>query len=61
MKGGKCMPSIVAVELAELPYRVSQNEVMIAIKRMFQHRYEHIDRLLSIFEHDHIQSVSFYC
>ncbi|PIC03902.1 type III polyketide synthase [Anoxybacillus flavithermus] len=53
------MPSIVAVELAELPYRVSQNEVMVAIKRMFQHRYEHIDRLLSIFEHDHIQSRSF--
>ncbi len=43
------MPSIVAVELAKLPYRVSQNEVMVAIKRMFQHRSEHIDRLLSIF------------
>ncbi|EPZ39347.1 Naringenin-chalcone synthase [Anoxybacillus ayderensis] len=52
------MPSIIAVELAELPYRVSQNEVMVAIKRMFQHRSEHIDRLLSIFQHDHIQSRS---
>ncbi|CUA80273.1 type III polyketide synthase [Anoxybacillus suryakundensis] len=53
------MPSIAAVELAELPYRVSQKEVMNAIKCMFQHRYEHIDRLLCIFEHDHIQSRAF--
>ncbi|EMT46590.1 type III polyketide synthase [Anoxybacillus flavithermus] len=53
------MPKIVAVELAQLPYRVSQKEVMHTVKNLFRDRYEQIDRLLSIFENDHIQTRTF--